>query len=125
MVNIILDTNFLLIPAQFGVDILAEIGRVCDFPYTLVIIDRTVDELQAIAQGTGKDASAAKVALALIDRYRFPQLPAAEDRVDDAILRTAARGWIVGTQDRELRDKLQAKGVQLLTMRGKSHLTIV
>ena len=121
MVNIILDTNFLLIPAQFGVDIFAEIGRLCD-AHTLWIIDRSVQELQAIAHQKGKDGQAAKVALELISKKQIRQLPANDSSVDDAIVAQVREGWIVGTQDRELRKQLTNN--RLLTMRGKSHLTI-
>ena len=45
MKKIILDTNFLLIPAQFNVDIFSEIERICDFQYQLCIVDKTLSEL--------------------------------------------------------------------------------
>lgn len=123
MVHIILDTNFLLIPAQFGVDIFAEIGRVCD-AYTLWIIDRTAEELQAIAQQKGGDGAAAKVALALLSSHAIQQLPAEGKGVDAAILEHAKRGWVVATQDSALRAQLQRRNVKLLIMKGKSHLAI-
>lgn len=44
--KVILDTNFLLIPGQFKVNVFAEIERVMDVPYHLCIIDKTVDELK-------------------------------------------------------------------------------
>ncbi len=49
---IILDTNFLLIPAQFKVDIFSEVERICNFRYQLVIIDKTLEELEDIVSET-------------------------------------------------------------------------
>ena len=42
--KIILDTNFLMIPSMFKVDIFSEIERICDFKYELCIVDKTLDE---------------------------------------------------------------------------------
>ena len=59
--KIILDTNFLLIPVQFGVDIFSEFDRICNFKYELVVVPETVTELEGIINGKGskKDKMAA------------------------------------------------------------------
>ena len=65
--KIILDTNFLLIPAQFKVDIFSEIVRIADFSYELFIIDKTLDELKKITETQKvKDRFAANLALQLL-----------------------------------------------------------
>ena len=46
MKKIILDTNFLLIPAQFKVDIFDEIDRIMIEKYQLFVLDKTIDELK-------------------------------------------------------------------------------
>ena len=67
MIQVILDTNFLMAVSQFRIDIFAEIQRICDFRYKLYIIDKTLDELKGlIEQNKGKDGRAAKLALSLI-----------------------------------------------------------
>ncbi|ENO12016.1 hypothetical protein MBGDC06_00279, partial [Thermoplasmatales archaeon SCGC AB-539-C06] len=48
MKKIILDTNFLLIPAQFKVDIFDEIDRIILEKYQLFVLDKTIDELKKI-----------------------------------------------------------------------------
>ena len=66
MKTIIFDTNFLLIPSRFNVDIFEEAERFmvnCSF----AIIDKTIDELQRIIKTQkGKDKQAAMLALSLI-----------------------------------------------------------
>ena len=65
--KIILDTNFLLVPFQFNVDIFSEIERICDFQYSIFILDTTVDELKKVmAEQKGKHKEQAKAALSLI-----------------------------------------------------------
>ena len=50
MKKIILDTNFLLIPSQFNVDIFTEIDRICLFKYKLCVLDETINELNSIIE---------------------------------------------------------------------------
>src|SRR3989338_2216273 len=68
-VTIVLDTNFLLIPGQFKVDIFRELERIIDAPYRLVVLDATIDELKELRDkkgAKGKDKDAAKLALKLV-----------------------------------------------------------
>lgn len=122
--HIVLDTNFLLIPEQFGIDIFTEIDRICHFPYQLCIIDATEGELEKLGKNKGAAGRAANVALVLLKTHSIAHLPAEGRSVDAAIMAHAKSGWVVATQDRELRRKLKLQGVQLLTLRGKSHLTV-
>ena len=69
MKRIILDTNFLLIPIQFKVDIFTEIDKICIFPYKLYIIEGTIDELNKIIEWRAyksKDKLSAKIGLELL-----------------------------------------------------------
>ena len=62
--QIILDTNFMMVPGQFKVDIFAEIQRICDFSYELVVIKETVEELEnIIVKQKGQNKAAAMLAL--------------------------------------------------------------
>ena len=49
MRNIILDTNFLMIPLQFKVDIFSEIERICNFKYELLVPEASVKELENLS----------------------------------------------------------------------------
>ena len=46
MKTIIIDTNFLLMYEKYKIDIFSEIDRICDFPYEIAVIDKTLDELK-------------------------------------------------------------------------------
>ena len=95
--KIVLDTNFLLIPGQFGVDIFTEIQRTCDFPYELHIMETTLKELKDIMEksaGTAKQA--AKLALELVKAKDINIISSDVAYVDKAILDTVDENTIVG-----------------------------
>jgi len=60
---IILDTNFLTIPYQFGVDVFEEIKELVQEDYELVALDGIVKELKNLAKGKGRDSRAARIGL--------------------------------------------------------------
>jgi len=126
MRRIMLDTNFLLIPAQFKVDIFSEMHRICDFSYELLVLDKTLDELKGIVEKQkGRHKKAAKLALALLNAKKVKILRTAQEgSVDDILKKTASKEDIVATQDRELRRALRKKGISLIALRQKKYLTI-
>jgi len=127
MKKIVLDTNFLLIPAQFKVDIFSEIDRIMTEPYEIYIVDKTIDELKKIIMDTRqklKDRKAAGLALQLIEAKKIPQIKTEKDKsVDDLIM--GLKGYIVATQDIELKMRLKAKKVRIITLRAKKKLIVL
>jgi hypothetical protein len=127
MKRVLLDTNFLMIPAAFRVDIFAELERIMHEPYEVCILDRTVDELRKITETQrGKDKDAARLALELARHKRVKIIITKENKVvDDLIAQIAnSKSFIVATQDRELKNKLKAKRVPLIVMRQKKYLKL-
>ena len=123
--KIIIDTNFLLIPGNFMVDIIEEIANLADFSYELCIIDKTIDELKNI-KGSGKDKSAVKIALELINKDLFTIITTNKDKiVDDLILDIAKDEKIaVCTMDKGLKTALKPLKTTIITMRSKKHLIL-
>ena len=127
MVKVILDTNVLLMPSEFGIDIFAEIARLMKKSYQLCIIDKTLDELEKII-GTGKTKQklAAKVAKKLLNTYPVKVIKTDKKlHVDRLILKNLEKDTIVATQDSELRRMLRARGVVHIVMHSKSHLELI
>ncbi len=131
--TVVLDTNFLLIPSQFGVDIFAELDRVCQFPFGLAVLPETVAELEKLAADPStslKDRKASKMALQLIKAKAIAvvgQHRKVFKSADKAILEFASAGnkvVIVATQDRALKAKLRAKGVTVAVLRQKKYIII-
>ncbi len=128
MKKIIIDTNFLLIPYQFKVDIFSEISRVCSFSYELYIVDKTIQELEKIVnKQTGKNRKAAALGMIFLGQRIKGRIKAGELTVDEAILKQASKskGCIVATQDAELKRKLKKKGVSLIVLKNKAYLEII
>ena len=128
MRKIIIDTNFLFIPAQFHVDIYAEMMRICHFPYELCVVDKSMQELEKIAsRGKTKEAKAARLSLALAQAKKVTILPSEHifKNTDDTILELAQQlDSLVATQDIALKRKLKAAQVPLVVLRQKRHLIL-
>ena len=129
MKKIILDTNFLLIPFQFNVDIFAEIDRICVFKYKVYVLDKTIDELNKITKDkkqSGKNKLAAKLALQLLKAKNVNIIKTTKDLlVDDLLVEIADKNTIIATQDIELKRKLKKKRIKLIILRAKKRLILV
>lgn len=126
MVRVIMDTNFIMIPTQFKVDIFSEIRRLMDEPYEICIYDASIDELSVLAKGNGKDATHAKTALKLIKQKNLKSLPNSIDEtyVDNLILEGVTSEDIVCTQDQALKRLLKSRhdGIRLMSLKSKKYL---
>ena len=125
MNRIILDTNFLMIPGQFHVDIFSELGRICNFNYKLYIFEESINELRNIINNAkGKDKKAAQIALKLISLKNINLIKSQKKDVDSLILENTDKYDIVATQDMPLKRELTKKGVSLIVLRSKKHLIL-
>lgn len=124
MKTIILDTNFLVDCLSWKVDFFSELDRICDFQYRLAVVDKSVDEIENLARTGSTEAKVgARLARQLISKGRIGIIRTGKDAsTDTLILRSAARGFVVATQDRVLKRRLKAKGVPLIVIRQKKHL---
>ena len=132
--KIYIDTNFLLIPEQFGIDIFTEIDKICDFSYELYVLEGTIKELERIAERkkvSGKDKMAAKLGLMLIKKLeKTKHLKIAREphskNVDDLLfsLAKASDDMIIATADAELKRQLKTVNCKLITLHKKSHLVL-
>jgi hypothetical protein len=126
--QVILDTNFLLIPGQFMVDIFAELERVVHEPFDMFVVDKSINELNKLTiSGKEKDRFAAKLALALIRQKNLKTLHSfvTKRSVDDIIVKKADSNTYVATQDRALRERLREKGAKLIGLRQQKYLIIM
>lgn len=125
--TVILDTNFLLIPATFGVDIFSEIQRIYPLKHQFAVVGPTLAELEIIKGRPGKQASAAKLALSLIKAKNINTLPTAVKHTDDAIVAVAQKqgNCVVATQDLALRSRLKKAGISVIVLRQKKYLMML
>jgi hypothetical protein len=132
--KILLDTNFLLIPFQFRVDIFSEFDRLFSV-YELFVLDKNIEELEKIvSEQRGKHRDAAKLGLSLLKARGFNVLKTVKHLnsnsslpkisfVDNLIVSFAIEGnFIVATQDKLLKEKLKNSEVKIVTLRQKKYL---
>src|SRR3989344_5212736 len=125
MQKIIIDTNFLMIPIQFRVDIFSEIDRICNFNYKLHIFDKSIGELKNIIEKqTGKNKKAAQFALKLVKLKNIGIIRSEKGNVDALILSNLSKDTIVATQDMLLKKKLLEKNASLIILRQKKYLQL-
>jgi rRNA-processing protein FCF1 len=120
--KILLDTNFLMIPASLGVDIFEKIEEMCDFPYELFVLEKSKQELERIQErGRGKDSREAKLALSLIDAKKINVLIEDSNEYVDDVLVKLNDEYIIATQDTELKKRLTGRKIFL---RQKKYLVL-
>lgn len=124
MIKVLLDTNFILIPAYFKVDIYSEIDRILPQKHEIYVLDKTWDELDNIIETQrGKEKAAARLAKAILEAKKPKTLKTtSKDYVDDLIL--GLEGYIVATSDKELRRELKKKGIKTIVLRQKQYLVL-
>ena len=122
--KIILDTNILMIPGQYKIDIFSEIKRICQFEFELYAIDKSMIELDRIIEnGKVKDKTAAKISKQLIIQKGVKIIPSEKGHVDNIILSLAkADDYVVATLDKELKRRLRTEGIRIITLRKWKYL---
>ena len=126
MKKIIIDTNFLMIPYQFRVDIFAEFNRICNFNYNLYIFEQSIDELRNIIEKQHlKHKKAAQLALKLIKLKNINLLKSNQKDVDSAILKSLDEDTVIATQDKMLKKELLEKGAFVIMLRQKKYLKLI
>ncbi len=117
--KVIIDTNALMIPIQFNVDIFDELQRLGFDEF--VVPKAVLDELDTLVERSrGKDKMAAKVARSLADRCEAVDITGF---ADDVIVELAENsGAAVLTNDIQLKNRLLEKDITVVYLRQKNRL---
>ncbi|NJD99012.1 nucleotide-binding protein [Thermococcus sp. CX2] len=125
---VIPDTNFLLVPGQFGVDIISELNRVLDVKFRIVIPNVVLQELDVIERKSrGKDLMAIRMAKKLAERFETVDIGRFGERpIDDQIFDFALNNErvVVCTNDKGLKKRLRARGIPVVYLRSKKILEL-
>jgi rRNA-processing protein FCF1 len=117
--RVLLDTNALLIPFQFGINIESELDRLLG-SYEILVPSSVSREIAGLASDRYT-----KAAVRLCAKYRAVDCISAPT-VDDGILSLARKTRaIVVTCDRNLQRRLLSAGLKVVAMRGKNHLVLL
>ena len=123
--KILCDTNFLLIPLRFGVDIFAEsdnaLNDVCNF----YVSSRVLNEIELLRNNAKpKHYKELLFALKMAEKCSLVK-DNSDNLVDDSLIQLAKRNnMALGTTDAELRKKARAEGVKVVYLRQRSYLLL-
>ena len=127
--TVVIDTNFIAVPAQFGVDIFSEAERVLERKLEFEILSTSLaeldDKLKSVTNKT--ELRHFRVAKELAKRCSTvePLEDTLELPVDDQILLYAELiEGVIATNDKELRSHARAKGIPVLILRGMKYLVV-
>ncbi len=116
--DLILDANFLVLPFQFNVEIFDEFERLCGGGYEVHTLERAYNEALNL-----KDGKYRKLVKKLVDLKDITIIETGADRsVDQDLLEHGMKGYVICTNDRELRNKLDNIDLPHIYLRQKNHL---
>jgi uncharacterized protein len=129
---VIFDTNFLMLPEQFKIDIFSQAKSTINTKNLgFMIFDKTIYELQKISKNKGRAGISANVALDLINQNKVNIINTNDKKyVDDMLvnykdyLPDNKAEIIIATQDKELKKRLKEERIPILVMANKSKLRL-
>ena len=121
--TVVLDTSALMMPVECDVRLFDELDRLLDSPDCAVPV-AVREELRTLTEGTGTEATAARVGLDLLDRCELRETEATYG--DDAVVELAGASGVTHavTNDRALQQRLLERGVSVIGLRGKNKLAV-
>ncbi len=120
---VVLDSNFLLVPFQFRIDIFAEVEALLDAKPKYAVPEQVLTELQRLASRTGRLAKFARSAIALAEQ-RCEVLSVDAEDADEALEKLAGRGTIICTNDKVLKEKVRKRGSAVIFLRERQKLAV-
>lgn len=125
--KVILDSNFLFIPAKFQIDVFEELAKLLNQRFEPVLLSSIYQELKTMAEkGAPSRRKQASLVLKLAEKCKLVNVEKhLEETNDDVILRIATL-WKspVATNDRELRRKLRVRAIPVIYLRSKNRLEL-
>jgi hypothetical protein len=126
-VKIILDSNFLLVPAQLKIDIFEGLMNLLNQNYESIVLSTTIDELRSLTtKGSPKLRKQAEMALELAEKCGLVNVDRKRPETnDDVIIRVAKQmKCLVATNDSELKKRLRNISIPVVYVRQKSRLEL-
>ena len=122
--EVVIDTNFFMVPFQFNVDIITELEKLLP-SYKLTTPSFVINELKGLKRNTkGKTRLNANLALKLANssKVEIKDISLLENEtVDDALLRVSE---VLATNDIELKNRAKDKGITVAYLRQKKYIAV-
>ncbi|MBQ6099197.1 MAG: twitching motility protein PilT [Methanobrevibacter sp.] len=122
--EVVIDTNFFMVPFQFNVDIITELEKLLP-SYKLTTPSFVINELKGLKRNTkGKTRLNANLALKLANssKIEIKDISLLENEtVDDALLRVSE---VLATNDIELKNRAKDRGITVAYLRQKKYIAV-
>lgn len=122
--EVVIDTNFFMVPFQFNVDIITELENTLP-SYKLTTPSFVINELKGLKKNNkGKTRLNANLALKLANssKVEIKDISLLENEtVDDALLRVSE---VLATNDIELKKRAKDKGITVAYLRQKKYIAV-
>ena len=122
--EVVIDTNFFMVPFQFNVDIIDELEKALP-SYKLTTPIFVINELKGLKRNNkGKSRLNADLALKLANSSNIEIKDISlenNETVDDALLRVSE---VLATNDIELKKRARKKGITVAYLRQKKYIAI-
>ena len=122
--EVVIDTNFFMVPFQFNVDIITELENTLP-SYKLTTPSFVINELKGLKNNNkGKTRLNANLALKLANssKVEIKDISLLENEtVDDALLRVSE---VLATNDIELKNRAKDKGITVAYLRQKRYIAV-
>ena len=122
--EVVIDTNFFMVPFQFNVDIITELENLLP-SYKLTTPSFVINELEGLKNNNkGKTRLNANLALKLANssKVEIKDISLLENEtVDDALLRVSE---VLATNDIELKNRAKNKGITIVYLRQKKYIAV-
>ena len=122
--EVVIDTNFFMVPFQFNVDIITELENKLP-SYKLTTPSFVINELKGLKKNNkGKIRLNANLALKLANssKIEIKDISLLENEtVDDALLRVSE---VLATNDIELKNRAKEKGITVAYLRQKRYIAV-
>lgn len=116
--RLVLDANFLVLPFQFNVEIFDEFKRLLGGKYEVWTLERALNEALNIEDAKYRQLVKKLMDLKDIGVIRTP----ADQPVDDDLMDMARDGFVICTNDRKLRNRLDDENLPHIFLRQRNHL---
>ena len=122
--EVVIDTNFFMVPFQFNVDVISELEKILP-SYKLTTPSFVINELKGLKRNSkGKVRLNANLALKLANssKVEIKDISLLENEtVDDALLRVSE---VLATNDIELKNRAKNKGITVAYLRQKKYIAV-
>ena len=122
--EVVIDTNFFMVPFQFNVDVITELEKTLP-SYKLTTPSFVINELKGLKNNNkGKTRLNANLALKLANssKIEIKDISLLENEtVDDALLRVSE---VFATNDIELKNRAKEKGIAVAYLRQKRYIAV-